>query len=798
MLSSIRARALVLFLVFAALVNYLVFRDYRFDDSFITYRYASNLAAGEGFVFSPGERVLGTSTPLWALLLGLLGALGLDIAASGAALFCLCLSACAWFGARILKEHGAPNAGALFALAVAWGTGGVFIHFGMETSLYLALIFCAFWIAARDRPWTTGLLLGCIALTRYDGVIVVGVVLLYRWARSRRPPWREAVVPGVMLALWLLFAQLYFGSPLPNTLAAKAEDSTFLDYWRGSLNHQFLLLVSPLRRYWDTTGISLTIRSASAVLLLLPAVIGARRLPHRLWLLPASAVLLWFGYALIGPPVSQRWYLTPAVFGLLAFGLAGWALVLPFGRLGRLAPAGVLALIVLSVVFMPASARAEYDRMTTGAGYTQRVLAYGEIADFILDHDLERTRVMTIEPGYLTYLTGQPAIDAAGLVTPGIRFHGPPELRTGWLSLVEDRQPDMMVMRSVSSRMPPVIRRDYIPVYRVRIMQLLLRRTLIDQHIDRLHRTWLRTDFYQPDGEQPSLQHPFAVDFQKVGLAGWRSAGRGSNFVGYPRKHLKFRGQRILDPYLHTAAFSSEQGAAIWGPRFPIDFDELVLHFGGTDPERTKVQLFVGGLKVLEVAGRGPARLPEVNQVELPVYGWRGKIGALRFLDLDGAKNYLVADHLRSRRYENFTPFDDFDSGEYGGHWLRGFGAAPLATLEIARRYGPSFILGSHAAASLGLEGPQRLVSRPFAIENDWLSFLIYDFGGPENRVDLQIDGESVLGFECGGTESLVSVKWELSPWRGREGTLVVSDGTDAADQWIGIDSIAFHDGAEE
>ncbi|MCB0187901.1 MAG: hypothetical protein KDE31_26715, partial [Caldilineaceae bacterium] len=39
------------------------------DDAFITYRYAENLATGQGFVYNAGERLLGTSTPLYTLLL---------------------------------------------------------------------------------------------------------------------------------------------------------------------------------------------------------------------------------------------------------------------------------------------------------------------------------------------------------------------------------------------------------------------------------------------------------------------------------------------------------------------------------------------------------------------------------------------------------------------------------------------------------------------------------------------------------------------------------------------------------
>ncbi|MFQ5921958.1 MAG: hypothetical protein ACE5M4_03875, partial [Anaerolineales bacterium] len=43
------------------------------DDAYITFRYARNLLDGHGLVYNPGEAVLGTTTPLFALLLSALG-----------------------------------------------------------------------------------------------------------------------------------------------------------------------------------------------------------------------------------------------------------------------------------------------------------------------------------------------------------------------------------------------------------------------------------------------------------------------------------------------------------------------------------------------------------------------------------------------------------------------------------------------------------------------------------------------------------------------------------------------------
>ncbi|MFP6641670.1 MAG: hypothetical protein VCC04_15605 [Myxococcota bacterium] len=45
------------------------FVDYAYDDAYITYRYARNLAMGHGFVYNLGQDFLGTTTPLLTLLL---------------------------------------------------------------------------------------------------------------------------------------------------------------------------------------------------------------------------------------------------------------------------------------------------------------------------------------------------------------------------------------------------------------------------------------------------------------------------------------------------------------------------------------------------------------------------------------------------------------------------------------------------------------------------------------------------------------------------------------------------------
>src|ERR1700687_589015 len=54
---------------------------YTLDDSYITFRYAANLAAGHGLVFNPGEypRAEGITSPLYAGSLALAALPGFDV-----------------------------------------------------------------------------------------------------------------------------------------------------------------------------------------------------------------------------------------------------------------------------------------------------------------------------------------------------------------------------------------------------------------------------------------------------------------------------------------------------------------------------------------------------------------------------------------------------------------------------------------------------------------------------------------------------------------------------------------------
>src|SRR2546423_15171837 len=72
------------------------------EDAYITLRYADNIAHGYGFVYNHGERVLGTTTPLFTLILAFATWLGMDGLAVGKAISILADGAICLLIARLM------------------------------------------------------------------------------------------------------------------------------------------------------------------------------------------------------------------------------------------------------------------------------------------------------------------------------------------------------------------------------------------------------------------------------------------------------------------------------------------------------------------------------------------------------------------------------------------------------------------------------------------------------------------------------------------------------------------------
>ena len=332
---------------FGAVQVFLAYRDYVMEDAYVTYRYAQNLVEGHGFVFNHGERVLGTSTPLYTLILALAALLGADIPMASAVIAALSQAGVALAAGWLLRRLGYPNLALVLVVLLMWGPADLHFVFGMETPFYLLLLFLAFNSALLGLAGATGALLGLAFLTRHDAVIFSGCLLSLLWLKERRVPWRAGLTAVAVVLPWLAFAWSYFGSPFPNTLSAKAHDVEVATYFQESVAVQIHNLYTPLFRNIHPSLVPTIVISLLTLTLIGPVFAAWRRLFRRELLLAQALIfplLLWIGYSLIAPPLEHPWYLVPRNLLLLVFvsgqlgagsrGVAARAAALARGRAG--------------------------------------------------------------------------------------------------------------------------------------------------------------------------------------------------------------------------------------------------------------------------------------------------------------------------------------------------------------------------------------------------------------------------------------------------------------------------------
>ena len=196
------------------------------DDAYISYRYADNLASGNGLVFNRGEYVEGITNLLWTLLLAAGVALGQSAPDLGSALGLLfgaaTLIATSLWARQILDDPAAATvAPALVYLStpfIAWTTCG------METPLFAWAVTWSLMAAAANRFGLASAGAIVATLVRPDGVLVAGAIFLVWLVEARHEKlrgWQWPALYATALVALTGFRLAYYGSPVPNTFYAK-------------------------------------------------------------------------------------------------------------------------------------------------------------------------------------------------------------------------------------------------------------------------------------------------------------------------------------------------------------------------------------------------------------------------------------------------------------------------------------------------------------------------------------------------------------------------------------------------
>jgi hypothetical protein len=494
-------------LIIVALAARLIPGPRTIDDAFITFRYARNLLAGNGFVYNHGERVLGTTTPLYTLLMAGLAAftggtqapfptLALLVNALADAGTCLLL----W---QLGKRLNAERVG--IAAALIWAVAPYSVTFaigGLETSLYVFLLTAAVWTTITRRHTLSALCAVLALLTRPDALILIlplaavrllGLVLkntadrpalnktfsqrimgfLRNFGMDDPVPltWQEIAAFVLPVVAWFGFAWVYFGSPIPHSVTAK-----LITYHLAPAS-----ALIRLRQHYATPFMEDNLLGAAAAvgigLVLYPFlfIVGARRA----WKSDRN-LLIWIAYPwlyfitfALPNPLLFRWYLTPPLPAYFFFILLGLEQVLAsiFTRNKTTAPrpaawrAWAITALLVILPLIPTLSEWQLhpdhgpDRPAPEMAFIKLELLYRQAADYLAPQLTSNTMLAAGDVGVLGFYTPARILDTVGLNSPVSLNYYPLDDRYYVINyaipadLILDQKPDFVVILEVYGRL---------------------------------------------------------------------------------------------------------------------------------------------------------------------------------------------------------------------------------------------------------------------------------------------------------------------------------------------------------
>jgi hypothetical protein len=439
------------------------------DDAYITFRYARNLLAGLGPFYNPGEPVLGTTTPLYTLILAALGLLtggsaapfpllAMVINAVADALTCALL-------VGLGREFGKSRAGTAAALVWALAPWSVtFAIGGMETSVFIALGSATFYFHSKRRPIGTSLCASLALLTRPDALLLLIPMAVERLRQACRPGPADARQPirvpeflvfvGPLVA-WGVLAVALYGTPIPHSVAAKAV-AYYLPAEAGLVrlaqHYATPFLESDILGPW-WIAVGLVLYPSLYFLGWLPIL---RRDPSS-WPLVVFPWLYFLVYA-VANPLLFRWYLSPPLpiyFLGIAFGVDRLSTDLRRPAIFYACFGLALASTVTAWTLVPDHGP---RRPAPQMAYIQLELHYRQAAERLRGELAPGAVLAAADVGTLGYETGARILDTVGLISPASSGYYPLPADEYVINyaipsqLILDRNPDFVVFLEVYGR----------------------------------------------------------------------------------------------------------------------------------------------------------------------------------------------------------------------------------------------------------------------------------------------------------------------------------------------------------
>jgi hypothetical protein len=389
-----------------------------YDDAFITFRYARNAARGLGFVYEPGEYVLGVTAPAFGVILAPFYLFGLPLPDAAIAINVVADGVILWMAWAGLRRAGSPQVGlvfgVLFSISPMLARASVG---GLETGLFLAGLVGATALHHRGYDgWAVCLgTAGCFVRPEMSLLVALFLARALIWQRATLL--RLSVVALATAVPPLVLLHGYYGSVVPQSVVAKLQ-----------------FINSPLGQVLTT----LVVPELFAVLCVPFAVVGVLQAARTEG--EPRTLTLWCGayvgaYA-VARPLVFSWYSAPVqltVVLLASYGLyqvASWVRVRWLGDQGEFWLRGCT--LVVPILFWTGTLAIAGPSPVTRS-------VFDPLREYCRDHMTARPTIVATDVGAVGYYCDARILDTMGLVWPdALSF-------TQWQDVVSAHKPDYVL-----------------------------------------------------------------------------------------------------------------------------------------------------------------------------------------------------------------------------------------------------------------------------------------------------------------------------------------------------------------
>jgi hypothetical protein len=404
-----------------------------FDDGLTTITHARNVPLGLGLVHHVGEGPVHGFTSALGVLIPLVG----ELIHEGSGMFAMrigsLVAVCvalvyARLMCRDLRIGAFPTA---FLLAyLAFDQNMIFFGMsGMETQVAVAILLAGIYHVRRADFVAAGIWLGLAPLVRPEFVLWLAPALVYLAIVNLRRGVLSGVVAASIVAPWIVFTTLYYGSPIPNTILAKSNiNPTPSILTNGSISpwsswllaqlsgHLVILLqhLQPFREVWSTasTPVPPFLLVAVAIAAVYFFVLGLITVSRMRDMWPAVAFLgLFFAYRVYFLPAINyyEWYLPPflaVMMVVVALGMQRMSLTIP------VAPR--TAAVVLGVAF---AIHMPFSFVVEGQVQSIETQVRTNAALYLKAHVQPGESLVSESAGYVGFYSGVKLYDYPGLTS---------------------------------------------------------------------------------------------------------------------------------------------------------------------------------------------------------------------------------------------------------------------------------------------------------------------------------------------------------------------------------------------